>query len=246
MWKGRCRAARCRGLAGRCNEEYFFTADGTLANPSFLDYRMPTPVDVPMIETVIVEVPNPRHPFGLRGVGEAPDHPAVSGPGQRHLSGGWRPHGPAAHVSRRHPGSPAEQAAPPVNQGAASWLSQSRWTGTKVLCSAWICRSGASTTWRALHKESSSGRRQRLCRGPDRLLPRRMCGLRDARYFPTLRKSATRSPIIIVVALVLARMQSGMIEASAIRRFSSPCTRPCWSTTAMGSEAGPILQVPQM
>jgi xanthine dehydrogenase molybdenum-binding subunit len=43
-----------------------------MANASFLDYRMPTTLDTPMIETVLVEVPNPRHPFGLRGVGEAP------------------------------------------------------------------------------------------------------------------------------------------------------------------------------
>jgi CO/xanthine dehydrogenase Mo-binding subunit len=39
---------------------------------------MPTPVDVPMIETVIIEVPNPRHPFGLRGVGEAPIIPPLA------------------------------------------------------------------------------------------------------------------------------------------------------------------------
>ena len=41
-------------------------------NASFLDYRMPTSADVPWIDTVIVEVPNPRHPFGVRGVGEVP------------------------------------------------------------------------------------------------------------------------------------------------------------------------------
>src|SRR2546426_6049388 len=57
---------------------YFFMDDGTLANGSFLDYRMPTPLDVPMIETVILEVPNPRHPFGLRGVGEAPIIPPLA------------------------------------------------------------------------------------------------------------------------------------------------------------------------
>ena len=56
-------------------------------------------------------------------------------------------------------------------------------------------------------------------------------------------KSATRSPIIIVVTLVLARMQSGMMEASATLRPSRPWTLPDWSTTAMGSEAGPILHV---
>jgi CO/xanthine dehydrogenase Mo-binding subunit len=44
---------------------------GAMLNSSFLDYRMPTSLDVPMIDTVIVEVPNPGHPFGVRGVGEA-------------------------------------------------------------------------------------------------------------------------------------------------------------------------------
>ena len=43
-----------------------------MLNPSMLDYRMPTALDVPMIDTVIIEVPNPSHPFGVRGVGETP------------------------------------------------------------------------------------------------------------------------------------------------------------------------------
>ncbi len=41
-----------------------------MANASFLDYRMPTSLDLPMIDTVIVEIANPGHPFGVRGVGE--------------------------------------------------------------------------------------------------------------------------------------------------------------------------------
>src|SRR5204862_4491605 len=49
-----------------------------MANASFLDYRMPTTLDTPMIETVLVEVPNPRHPFGLRGVGEVPIIPPLA------------------------------------------------------------------------------------------------------------------------------------------------------------------------
>jgi CO/xanthine dehydrogenase Mo-binding subunit len=49
-----------------------------MANSTFLDYRMPTTLDVPMIDTVLVEVPNPRHPFGLRGVGEAPIVPPLA------------------------------------------------------------------------------------------------------------------------------------------------------------------------
>ena len=47
--------------------------------PPFLDYRMPTSRDLPMIDTVIVEVPNPNHPFGMRArVGEIPIVPPIA------------------------------------------------------------------------------------------------------------------------------------------------------------------------
>jgi CO/xanthine dehydrogenase Mo-binding subunit len=49
-----------------------------MANSSFLDYRIPTSLDVPMIDTIIVEVPAPRHPFGVRGVGEVPIVPPLA------------------------------------------------------------------------------------------------------------------------------------------------------------------------
>ena len=58
--------------------------------------------------------------------------------------------------------------------------------------------------------------------------------------------SATRSAIIMVVTLVLARTTSGMIDASATRRPATPRTRSLVSTTAMASSSGPILQVPEM
>jgi CO/xanthine dehydrogenase Mo-binding subunit len=61
-----------QGIGWALNEEYNYNDQGVMLNSSFLDYRMPTSLDVPMIETVMLEVPNPRHPFGLRGVGEAP------------------------------------------------------------------------------------------------------------------------------------------------------------------------------
>ena len=47
-------------------------------NSSFLDYRMPISLDLPMIDTVIVEVPNPGHPYGLRGVAELPLVPPMA------------------------------------------------------------------------------------------------------------------------------------------------------------------------
>ena len=43
---------------------------GKLDNAGFLDYRVPVASDMPMIEAVLVEVPNPSHPYGAKGVGE--------------------------------------------------------------------------------------------------------------------------------------------------------------------------------
>ena len=44
--------------------------EGRMANSTLLDYRVPLALDLPMIDTVIVEVPSSSHPFGVRGVGE--------------------------------------------------------------------------------------------------------------------------------------------------------------------------------
>jgi CO/xanthine dehydrogenase Mo-binding subunit len=61
-----------QGVGWALNEEYLYDDQGKLVNSSLLDYRMPVTLDLPMIETVIVEVPNPGHPYGVRGVGEVP------------------------------------------------------------------------------------------------------------------------------------------------------------------------------
>ncbi|HEX9019375.1 MAG TPA: xanthine dehydrogenase family protein molybdopterin-binding subunit [Anaerolineaceae bacterium] len=61
-----------QGVGWALNEEYVYDTSGRLVNASFLDYRIPTALDLPMIETVLVEVPNPVHPYGVRGVGEVP------------------------------------------------------------------------------------------------------------------------------------------------------------------------------
>jgi CO/xanthine dehydrogenase Mo-binding subunit len=70
--EGQMQGGVVQGIGWALNEEYFFDAGDRMRNASFLDYRMPTCLDVPMIETIIVEVPNPSHPFGVRGVGETP------------------------------------------------------------------------------------------------------------------------------------------------------------------------------
>jgi xanthine dehydrogenase molybdenum-binding subunit len=68
--EGQIQGGVVQGIGWALNEEYVFNDRGEMLNSSFLDYRMPTSLDLPMIDAVIVEVPNPGHPFGLRGVGE--------------------------------------------------------------------------------------------------------------------------------------------------------------------------------
>jgi xanthine dehydrogenase molybdenum-binding subunit len=69
--EGQMQGGSVQGIGWALNEEYFMSPEGRMMNASFLDYRMPTALDVPMIDTAIVEVPNPVHPYGVRGVGEA-------------------------------------------------------------------------------------------------------------------------------------------------------------------------------
>ncbi len=76
--EGQMQGGAVQGLGWALNEEYIYDAKGRLENPGFLDYRIPVCSDVPMIDTVIVEVPNPRHPYGVRGVGETPIVPPMA------------------------------------------------------------------------------------------------------------------------------------------------------------------------
>ncbi|MCD5403689.1 MAG: xanthine dehydrogenase family protein molybdopterin-binding subunit [Dehalococcoidia bacterium] len=75
--EGQIQGGTVQGIGWALNESYFYDDEGSMLNSSFLDYRMPTSLDVPMIETVMIEVPNPKHTFGVRGVGEAPIIPPL-------------------------------------------------------------------------------------------------------------------------------------------------------------------------
>ena len=70
--EGQMQGGVVQGIGWALNEEYMYNEQGEMMNASFLDYRLPTSLDLPMIDTVIVEVPNPGHPFGVRGAGEVP------------------------------------------------------------------------------------------------------------------------------------------------------------------------------
>jgi CO/xanthine dehydrogenase Mo-binding subunit len=69
--EGQIQGGVVQGIGWALNEEYIYTAKGQLDNAGFLDYRCPVASDLPMIETILVEVPNPTHPYGAKGVGEA-------------------------------------------------------------------------------------------------------------------------------------------------------------------------------
>ncbi len=76
--EGQIHGGVVQGIGWALNEEYIYNSDGRLANAGFLDYRMPVASDLPMIEAVIVEVPNPNHPFGVKGAGEVSIVPAMA------------------------------------------------------------------------------------------------------------------------------------------------------------------------
>ena len=76
--EGQLQGGVVQGIGWALNEEYIYNDKGQLENTGFLDYRMPVASDLPMIEPIIVEVPNPSHPYGVRGVGEVPIVPPMA------------------------------------------------------------------------------------------------------------------------------------------------------------------------
>jgi CO/xanthine dehydrogenase Mo-binding subunit len=76
--EGQYQGGAAQGIGWALNEEYIYGKDGRLQNAGFLDYRIPVCSDLPMIDTQILEIPNPNHPYGVRGVGETPIVPPLA------------------------------------------------------------------------------------------------------------------------------------------------------------------------
>lgn len=76
--EGQMQGGAVQGIGWALNEEYIYGDDGRLQNAGFLDYRTPVASDLPSIDTVILEIPNPGHPYGVRGVGETPIVPPLA------------------------------------------------------------------------------------------------------------------------------------------------------------------------
>lgn len=76
--EGQMQGGAAQGIGWALNEEYIYDKTGKLDNASFLDYRIPVASDLPMLDNVILEIPNPKHPQGVRGVGEVPLVPPLA------------------------------------------------------------------------------------------------------------------------------------------------------------------------
>ena len=76
--EGQLQGGAVQGIGWALNEEYVYSKEGKLLNTGFLDYRVPVASDMPMIDTILIEVPNPGHPYGVRGVGEVPIVPPLA------------------------------------------------------------------------------------------------------------------------------------------------------------------------
>ena len=76
--EGQMQGGAAQGIGWALNEEYIYDKNGRMENAGFLDYRCPVASDLPMIDAILVEVPNPRHPFGAKGVGEVPIVPPMA------------------------------------------------------------------------------------------------------------------------------------------------------------------------
>jgi xanthine dehydrogenase D subunit len=69
--EGQIEGGTAQGLGLAVMEE-LQVRDGAIRNASFTDYLIPTILDVPPMDSVLIEQPDPRAPYGLKGVGEPP------------------------------------------------------------------------------------------------------------------------------------------------------------------------------
>jgi CO/xanthine dehydrogenase Mo-binding subunit len=73
---GQIEGGIAQGLGHAVLEEVVLDG-GVMRNASFTDYLLPTCLDAPAVEAVLVEVPSPWGPFGAKGMGEIPTIPAT-------------------------------------------------------------------------------------------------------------------------------------------------------------------------
>jgi CO/xanthine dehydrogenase Mo-binding subunit len=76
--EGQMEGGLVQGFAWGLMEQMRYAEDGRNWNAGLLDYRVPTALDFPDIQSVIVEQPTKNGPFGVKGIGEPPIAPGVA------------------------------------------------------------------------------------------------------------------------------------------------------------------------
>ena len=74
---GQVHGGVAQGLGNAFFEQLVYDENGQLLNASFMDYLLPTALDVPRMETAHTETASPLNPLGIKGVGEAGAIPAA-------------------------------------------------------------------------------------------------------------------------------------------------------------------------
>jgi CO/xanthine dehydrogenase Mo-binding subunit len=70
--EGQIEGGVAQGLGQALSEEIVYR-DGRVLNANLTDYKMPTTLDVPRVESILVQHPGRVGPFGAKGVGEPPN-----------------------------------------------------------------------------------------------------------------------------------------------------------------------------
>src|SRR5207302_7785852 len=76
--EGQIHGGVAQGIGGAFYERLYFDDSGQLINASFMDFLMPTAVEVPEIEIAHIQTPSPLNPLGIKGVGEAGTIPVAA------------------------------------------------------------------------------------------------------------------------------------------------------------------------
>jgi CO/xanthine dehydrogenase Mo-binding subunit len=81
LCEGQIQGSAVQGIGWALTEGYVYDERGLLRNPSLLDYRKLTSLDVPNIDCILVEVPAEESPYGVRGTGEVNIVPTLAAVG---------------------------------------------------------------------------------------------------------------------------------------------------------------------
>ena len=76
--EGQIHGGVAQGIAGAFYERLYYDDGGQLINASFMDFLMPTAMEIPDIEVAHIETPSPLNPLGVKGVGEAGTIPVAA------------------------------------------------------------------------------------------------------------------------------------------------------------------------